>query len=76
MCKSSLPVLDGQALTTDATFNVVAYNQAGEKALIVSSDLPLSGAIACARGFNSGNGRLVAVVLPAELAADAAVATR
>lgn len=77
MCKASLPVRGGQALSTDATFNVIAYNHDGQEEMIVSSGQTFSGALACARGFNSGNGRLVAVVLPAGLAVDfQAVVTR
>jgi hypothetical protein len=70
MCKANLAVLGGQGICTLQLFDVVAFNQAGERSSIVSAGVTLSGAIACARGFNSGRGALVAVVLPAAIEGD------
>ena len=65
MCKATLPILGGQVLSGLELFDVVAFNEAGERSLVVSAGVMLSGAIACARGFNSRPSHLVAVVLPA-----------
>lgn len=68
MCKPTLLAMDGQglAMVQPELFDVVAFNQAGERCQVISAGVLLSGAIACARGFNGGRrADLVAVVLPA-----------
>ncbi len=64
MHKATPALCGGQGFSSSQLFDVVAFNQAGERCMVVSANVTLSGAIACSRGFNSGESTLVAVVLP------------
>ena len=58
-------IMSGIPDTVNPLFDVVAFDSIGVAKIIVSAACPLSGAIACCRGFNAGPADLTGVVVPA-----------